>query len=171
MTFFKTTLFLTGILTSVASYADSTLPDFSTYPVSEIDVLKEKPAPVDLSSHKGAKTYKSKLQEGAEKGPNFAGHYTVVSIGCGTQCQENWVIDAKTGKILDKFPSIVGTKQQVDSTLLIVNPADPELKKAYEEHPEQPLLGEMNTTYEILKDGKFEVIHKDKWVNVIKSLP
>ena len=171
MKLFKTALFLTCIVGSASSYAESSLPDFSTYPVPANEVLKETPASVDLSSYKGAKTYKTKLQEGTRKGPNFAGHYTVVTIGCGTQCQENWVIDAKTGKILDKVSSIIGTKYQVDSLLLIVNPADAEFKKAYEEHPDQPLLGTMDTTYEVLKEGKLDVVHKDKWVNVIKSLP
>ncbi len=170
MAFFRQALFLTCVMSS-ASYAESSLPDFSTYLVPETKVLKEKPAPVDLSSHEGAKTYKTKLEEGAKEGPNFAGHYTVIAIGCGTQCQDNWVIDAKTGKIVDKFPSIVGTKQQLDSALLVINPPDPDLKKAYEEHPDQPLLGEMETTYEVMKDGKFDVVHKDKWVNLIKSLP
>ncbi len=126
---------------------------------------------VDLSSYAGAKTYKTKLGEGADKGPNFAGHYTVVSIGCGTQCQENWLIDAKTGKILNKFSSVVGTAYKLDSYLMVINPPDEQLKKAYEEHPEQPLLGTMETTYEVWKDDKFDIIHQDKWINVIKSLP
>lgn len=171
MIFFKTALFLTCIVVSAATYAVSPLPDFSKYPIPEAELFKGTPAPVDLSSYKGAKTYKTKLQEGEKEGPNFAGHYTVVSFGCGTQCQDNWLIDAKTGKVLDRFPSIVGTKYQVDSTLLIINPPDPDLKKAYEEHPEQPLLGTMETTYEVWKEGKFKVVHKDKWVNVIKTLP
>jgi hypothetical protein len=171
MTFFKTALFLTCLLDSALTYAASELPNFSQFPVPKEEMLNGKAASVDLSSYKGAKTYKTKLQEGEKEGPNFAGHYTIVSYGCGTQCQDNWLIDAKTGKILDRFPSVVGTKYQVDSTLLIINPPDLDLKKGYEEHPEQPLLGTMETTYEVLKDGKFDVVHKDKWVNVIKTLP
>ncbi len=139
--------------------------------MTQKEILKGKPAPVNLSSYKGAKTYRTKLKEGAQAGPNFAGHYTIVSYGCGTQCQDNWLIDAKTGKILNRFSSIVGTKQDVGSALLVINPPDPELKKAYKEHPDQPLLGDMETIYEVLKDGKLDVVHKEKWVDVIKSLP
>ena len=171
MTFFQAALLVTYILGSASSYADSSLPDFSQFRVTKEEMLKGKPAPVDLSSYKGAKSYKTKLKEGAKAGPNFAGHYTIISFGCGTQCQDNWLIDAKTGKILNRFSSTVGTKQQLGSALLIINPPDPDLKKAYEEHPDQPLLGEMVTLYEVLKDGKLNVVRKEQWVDVIKSLP
>ncbi|OJW49161.1 MAG: hypothetical protein BGO67_11425 [Alphaproteobacteria bacterium 41-28] len=171
MTFFKTAFFLTFVVRSASTYAESSLPDFSQFPVSKEEMLKGKPAPIKLSSYEGAKTYKTKLKEGAKEGPNFAGHYTIVSFGCGTQCQDNWLIDAKTGQILNRFSSTVGIKQQIDSALLIINPPDANLKKAYEEHPDQPLLGEMETIYKVLKNGKLKVVHKDKWVNVIKSLP
>jgi len=32
-------------------------------------------------------------------GANFAGHYTVVTIGCGTGCTYNLMIDRKTGAV------------------------------------------------------------------------
>lgn len=161
------TLFLMSIMLNITpSYGEKALPDFSQYKVKTTDVMKGKPKPVDLSSYKGAKTYRTKLREGAKAGPNFAGHYTIVTYGCGTQCQDNWVIDERTGKIIDRFESAIGSKYQLDSDLLIVNPPDPDLKKAYEEHPEQPILGDLETTYKVLKNGKFDVVHKTKWVDV-----
>ncbi len=171
MTLFKTVLFSVLLMGTTPLYAETALPEPSQYLVPETDIFKGKPVPVDLTSYPKAATYKTKLQEGTQKGANFAGHYAVVTIGCGTQCQENWVIDVKTGKILDKFSSIIGTNFQLGSSLMIVNPPDLQLKKSYEEHPEQPLLGTMETTYEVWKEDKFDVIHQDKWINVIKTLP
>ena len=164
---FITIVFLMGMfLTVTSSYGGTTLPDFSQYKVKETDTFTGQPKPVDLSSYKDAKTYRTKLREGTKEGPNFAGHYTIVSFGCGTQCQDNWVIDAKTGKIIDRFASVIGSKYELKSALLIINPPDKEFKKAFEEHPEQPILGTMDTIYRILKDGIFEVVHTAKWVDI-----
>jgi len=168
---FQKSLLIAMVMCITPSYAQDTLPAFSGYPISETEVFKGNPKPVNLSSYAGARTFRTKLREGAALGPNFAGHYTVVTFGCGTQCQENWIIDAESGKILDRFSSNVGTLYQLDSLLMVVNPPDPQLKKAYEKHPEQPVLGTMDTTYEVLENNKFKTIYKDKWVNVIKVLP
>src|SRR3990167_3664580 len=127
---FWSSIFMTILLlSSVPTYA--ALPDLAKYPVPQKDVFTGTPAPVDLSSYKGAKTYRTVLTQGAQKGPNFAGHYTVVSFGCGTQCQDNWIIDAKTGTIYDRFSSVIGQTYRLDSTLMIVNPPEEQLKQAY----------------------------------------
>jgi hypothetical protein len=162
----KTFLFSTIFICPMNMYADSELPEFSKYPIQESDKLIGEPSPVDMGSYPGASTYKTKLQEGAQGGPNFAGHYTIVAIGCGTQCEEDWVIDAKTGKIIDKFSSIIGVKYQLDSKLLIINPPDAQLKAAYEAHPEQPLLGTMETIYEVLKEGSFSILRSRRWADL-----
>lgn len=166
MKFIKAAFFMGILFISTPSYGEATLPNFSQYIIKGTDSFKGKPKPVNLSSYKDAKTYRTKLREGAKAGPNFAGHYTIVSFGCGTQCQDNWVIDAKTGKIIDRFASTIGTKYELGSSLLIINPPDKDFKKAFEEHPEQPILGTMDTIYWVIKDGKFEVVHKTKWVDL-----
>lgn len=162
----RSILLIIIFLSVTAAYGNKSLPDFSQHKIKETAVMKAPPKPVDLSSYEEAETYRTRLTEGAEAGPNFAGHYTVVSFGCGTQCQDNWVIDEKTGKIIDRFESIIGVQYDLNSSLLIINPPDEEFKKSYEEHPEQPLLGDMETIYKVLKNGKFEVIHKAKWVDL-----
>ncbi len=162
---FKTTLLAFILFGATPLYA--VLPDPSAYPVPSEAMFKGEPASVDFSSYEGAAKFKTKLIEGAKRGPNYAGHYTVVSIGCGTQCQESWVLEAQTGKIVDKIPSVIGVKFQLNSTLMVVNPPDEQLKKAYEAHPEQPLLGTMETTYQILKDNKFDVVLKEKWAEAL----
>ena len=67
--------------------------------------------------------FRTRLIEGAKKGPNFAGHYTVVTWGCGTNCAVVAIVDAKTG-IVHFAPFIlnVGGKFKIDSNLFIVNP-------------------------------------------------
>ena len=164
---FRNTIFFIIFLSFIVpSYAKIEVPTFENYILSEQAIFKGQPAAVDFASYKGARTFRTKLREGAKQGPNYAGHYTVVTIGCGTQCQQNWIIEAQTGIILDSFSSIIGIAYQLNSLLLIVNPPDLHLKKAFEEHPEQPLLATMETTYKILQGHKFDILYQEKWVNI-----
>jgi hypothetical protein len=93
---------------------------------------KGKPAAVDLFSHKDARTYRTVLREKAQEGPNFAGHMTVVEIGCGSSCVMVLLVDARDGRVHlgpDVFPTI-GVEYRLDSRLLVTNP--PEAVSKYE---------------------------------------
>jgi hypothetical protein len=57
------------------------------------------PAPVNLGSHPEARTWRTKLKEGNEKGPNFADHMTIATWGCGTDCTSIAFIDARNGQV------------------------------------------------------------------------
>jgi len=46
---------------------------------------------------------RTRITEAMLQGPNFAGHYTVIKVGCGTQCTIVFVADNKTGEVYD-FP-------------------------------------------------------------------
>ena len=46
-----------------------------------------------------AKLYRSQLRWQAAGPPNFAGHYTIARWGCGSQCGQFAIIDAKTGQV------------------------------------------------------------------------
>lgn len=81
-------------------------------------------APLDEASHADARKYRSALQEGLKQGINFAGQYTVVTVGCGTTCQEHYVVDRQDGKVLDKVQSSTGAQFSPDSRIFIVNPPD-----------------------------------------------
>lgn len=72
------------------------VPRYEDFPVAKI--YKGKPAPPVLSSP-DARTFRTRLREGAAKGPNFAGRYTIVGWGCGSSCQQLAVVDAQTGKV------------------------------------------------------------------------
>ena len=42
---------------------------------------------------------RTRLRDAARAGPDFAGHYRIESIGCGTECTNSFIIDVKTGRI------------------------------------------------------------------------
>lgn len=99
------------------------MPRFEQYPAR--DPFTGTPAPVDLSSAEGARQFRTALREGAAKGPNFAGHYTMVEWGCGTACQSFAVVDARTGRVtFGPRPLSVGTAYRFDSELLIADPPE-----------------------------------------------
>jgi hypothetical protein len=121
---------------------------FAKYPSGA--VYKGKPAAVDLGSHKDARTFRTRLREGAAKGPNFAAHYTVIQIGCGTMCQLIAVVDSRNGKVHTPLPrpASLGVAHRLDSRLLIVN--TPENVR---ETPNAKELG-VATEYYVWNDGK-----------------
>jgi len=99
------------------------IPQFRDFPVSEI--YRGIPAPVDLNSSPIGHTYRTALTEGAKRGPNFAGHYTVIEWGCGSTCQNFAIVDAITGKIYSApFPSEEGQEFNLNSRLIVVNPLE-----------------------------------------------
>ena len=53
---------------------------------------------VDLSSP-NIYQYRTRLRNGAQLPPNFAGHYQLVQWGCGTECSAGAVIDALNGQV------------------------------------------------------------------------
>ena len=65
-------------------------------------VYRGRAAQVNLKSTREARRYRTMLREGAKRGVNFAGHYTVAQWGCGTSCMQAAIIDAKTGAVF--FP-------------------------------------------------------------------
>ncbi|MFD2512398.1 hypothetical protein ACFSRY_00850 [Pontibacter locisalis] len=95
------------------------------------DIYRGRLAPLDESSHIDAGTYRSALQQGMKEGINFAGRYTVVSVGCGTNCQLHYVINRENGKVMDKLQSSIGAKYSPDSRLFIINPPNASIN--YEE--------------------------------------
>ena len=100
-------------------------PRFEDFPATE--EFSGTPAPVDLASQPWASLYRTVLREGAADGPDFAGAYTVVSWGCGTQCQQWAVVDARTGRVHGfPFDSGLGLDYRLDSRLVVVNPLQPD---------------------------------------------
>lgn len=120
--------------------------DFRRHPVREI--YHGVPAPVELDSHPQARQFRTRLSEGAKHGPNFAGHYTVVEWGCGTNCQQLAVVDARSGRVSDWLTSELGSDYRLDSRLLIKNP---DLKECAE-------LEWCKTEYYLFEAGSFVLL-------------
>jgi hypothetical protein len=98
-------------------------PQFSDFPAGA--VFHGTPAAVDLSSARGARSFRTVLRSGAAKGPNFAGHYAVVTWGCGTACERFALVDVRTGKVwMSPMELARGAAYHIDSTLFIANPLE-----------------------------------------------
>jgi hypothetical protein len=95
-------------------------PEFAEVPA--VPEANLRPAAVDFESHYRAPQFRTALSRGAAEGPNFAGHYTVVTWGCGTLCEEFMIVDARSGEVFDGRMTAVGVEHRLDSRLLLVNP-------------------------------------------------
>jgi len=106
---------------TLIGYSEENPPRFEDFPIPE--KFEGIPAKVDFSSNPAVLEYSGALKIGAEKGPNFAGHYTIVTWGCGTECQILSVVDAKTGAVYFRLLiTELDSEFRIDSNLLIVNP-------------------------------------------------
>jgi len=96
---------------------------FQTYPAV---VSKHKPAPLKLETLK-AKQHITAIRKAVQRGPNFAGHYTVVEWGSGTEVAVYVIVDDSTGRVYEP-PEISisvdlgydGPHFRVDSSLMVV---------------------------------------------------
>ncbi len=146
--------------TSISQKEDP--PRFDDFPV--VEEFRGKPARVDLSSHRNARTFRTRLREGAEKGPNFAGKYALVLFGCGNECQQTLIVDLRTGKVYGlaeppghrPLQSSRGLDFRLTSGLLI---ADPPCPKDYNPCVSWGRSGEP-IRYYIMEDDGLRLIHK-----------
>ncbi len=76
-------------------------PRFEQFPATQRP--NKPPAPADVKHDPSARMFRTVLTQGAKKGPNFAGHYTVVLWGCGSGCVAVAIVDADSGKVY--FPN------------------------------------------------------------------
>jgi hypothetical protein len=134
-------------------------PRFEQYPAPKN--FKGKPAPVNLASHKGARRFRTNLREGAKEGPNFAGHYTVVTWGCGTACMVFAIVDARTGRVY--FPNFLpymsasdeAIRYRLDSKLFVADDApDPDGNPTNEPR--------RKTNYYKWQNNRFVLIHTEQ---------
>jgi len=87
---------------SLPAFAQRGTPTFSQYSTR---VEKVRNIQVNLKSHKNARMFRTNLRNSAKEGVNFAGHFVVSNWGCGTNCSETAIIDARSGRVF--FPSIL----------------------------------------------------------------
>ena len=100
------TVFATLILLALSAVVRSEIysPTFSDFPIKQQSIANV--AKPDVSKGR-AHSFRTRLREGAAKGPNFAEHYTIVLWGCGTDCIEFAIIDAANGAVyFPPFPTV-----------------------------------------------------------------
>jgi len=49
----------------------------------------------------GDRLFRTRIREGAARGPNFARHYTIAEWGCGMGCVSIAIVDASDGRMYD----------------------------------------------------------------------
>jgi len=91
---------------------------FEDYPA---DSYSGELADPDFSTNPEAKRFITRIKEECANGINFAGHYTLVTWGCGSPCQTGVVVDRKTGKIYSGLETSLGSKFKKDSKMIIRN--------------------------------------------------
>lgn len=128
-------------------------PRFEDFPAGRI--YKGTPAQVDLSSS-FARGYRTRLRAGVRQGPNFAGHYTVVSWGCGSNCESIAIVDALTGRVYDGIGDARGASFKINSSLMIADPA-PHEGIGYEDDP----VDKFPIRYYVWEDHEFKRIYEE----------
>lgn len=96
---------------------------FENYPVpSGSDTAA---APLDQNSSKYTYEFRTRLQkELADKGINFAGHYSLVRVGVAGWGDNYWIIDRKTRKAFEFPYHAVSLDFKKDSSLIVMNSKD-----------------------------------------------
>lgn len=87
------TRLIAGLLLCMAAWAQ---PKFSDYPAGKPFSGKPAAAKVERADDR---MFRTRIREGAAKGPNFAGRFTVVQWGCGSGCASTVIVDAGSGTV------------------------------------------------------------------------
>jgi len=70
---------------------------YEEFPITEL--YTGMPAAVDFDTYPEAREYRTKINEGASAGANFAGRHSFVSWGMGTGIRRSAIIDTESGQI------------------------------------------------------------------------
>ena len=126
-------------------------PRFEDYPVR--GRFTGTPAPVNLRSHSKARLFRTMLRQAAKDGPNFAGYYTIVHWGCGSDCRMIAVVDCRNGRVyFAPFTVSPGIEQdfRIDSKLFIANPPE---RSGFK--PGEPMLDQYQPSWHVWRGGRF----------------
>ena len=130
-------------------------PRFADF--AQPEVFKGPPVAVDLRSNPDAPSYRTRLREGAAKGPNFAGHFTVIAWGCGSNCESTMIVDALTGRVFGGFGDERGAEFKLNSSLVIADPANPSGSNAYPDNPTDSLP----VRYYVWNGERFRLVYEE----------
>lgn len=66
-----------------------------------VPVYRGSAAKPNFQSNPGSMRFKIRIRDGLREGVNVAGHYAIIAFGCGTDCSSGFVVDLKSGRIID----------------------------------------------------------------------
>ena len=117
----------------------------STFEDYQVEVYTGKLAEPDFNTNHDANRFVTRITKECENGINFAGHYTLVTWGCGSPCQSGVVVDRKTGDIYDGYGTSLGAKFKKNSRMIISN------------------IGALDTTENLIDVCAYCEIYYDEW--------
>lgn len=95
------------------------IPEFSDY---ETIAYKGTIARPRITRDPDVQTFKTRILAAAGKIPNFAGHYHIITWGCGGGCRMGAAINVKSGQVMMLPFTISGSLEyRKDSRLLVAN--------------------------------------------------
>ena len=144
--------------TITASDIPKDAPKFEDYLVKEI--FQGKPALPKIYTSPEFRNMRTRIREGARTGPNFAGHYTLIFVGCGAGavCLPA-IADAKTGNLYesDLLGSIVNFNiaPSVENQIILYQKNSSLLRVIGLINEDSDLRG---VTYFVWKNNKFKKV-------------
>src|SRR5690242_10449028 len=74
-------------------------PTFTAFQTS--DTLAGPPAAPDYEADSTPPRLREIIGDAVQARPNFAGVFSIVTWGCGTQCRSHVILDRRTGRMID----------------------------------------------------------------------
>lgn len=127
-----------GMLLSLSLGAQEHLPEFDAFPSRGVFTgVPASPQFVPNQMPDANPKFRQAVKLLVEAGPNFAGHFTLLRLSCGTSCAYNMaIVDDRNGRIYRKMPFVTlytggytssgefkdygGIQYRADSRLLII---------------------------------------------------
>jgi len=149
------------VLALLLAGATPSAPTFDAYPAP---VFSGVPAQLRIPPHSLARRYRTLFRWEMALGPNFAGHYRLVTWGCGTGCANSALVDLVTGEAFQPpeiaylstvpthgfDPERYGLFHRASSKLLVVGGAPP--RHSHE-----------GNYYFVLQGHSFRLLRKSVW--------
>lgn len=74
-------------------------PHFAEYPARKFE--RRVTFPDFKKRDRKFSAYRTRLRNGVRSGPNYAGHLALVEIGCGSGCRFAYLVDVRSGRVVD----------------------------------------------------------------------
>jgi len=117
-----------------------------------------------IVTHGRARLYRTLLREQAKQAPNFAGHYTIIRIGCGAATVCPAIMDTETGKVF--FPPEL---KVAEALLMDIGHADFETLNYRRDSRVLIVVGTPNENYG--EEGIYYYVWRDDQLTLFRFLP